>query len=215
MGSAHSVWATLGLPPLTACMPSVSTLLRLQVALQGNCRKLALGCVHFPGLSHSDSGSWVLHKGTDSVGTAFCALPRSGQLRRPGAWWAHSPSWVMCLITAPVPAALFPGCAAVVLSQVCCVLWDLLSLLWGADLWLWLSWQMSTSQNPRKTWLAMGNLLTVWWKMPSLGPSLPLAFWLWLSATYLSASRGGWASLALLWYSLSPLFCEQAGSALG
>ena len=52
LGSAHSVWATLGLSPLTACVLSWSTLLRLQVALQGNCLKWVLGCVHFPGLSH-------------------------------------------------------------------------------------------------------------------------------------------------------------------
>ena len=32
------------------------------------------------------SGSQVLHKGTDLAGPAFCALPRSDQLRRPGAW---------------------------------------------------------------------------------------------------------------------------------
>ena len=31
----------------------------------------------------------------------------------------------------------------------------------------------------------------------------------------LSASSGGWAGLALLWYLLSPLFCELPGSALG
>ena len=35
VGSAHSVWATLGLLPLMACVLSQSTLLRLQVALQG------------------------------------------------------------------------------------------------------------------------------------------------------------------------------------
>ena len=34
-----------------------------------------------PGLSYSGSGSRVLHKGTDSVGPAFCALLRSEQLR--------------------------------------------------------------------------------------------------------------------------------------
>jgi len=39
-----------------------------------------------PGLSHSGSGSWVFHKGTDLVGPAFYALPRSKQLRQPGAW---------------------------------------------------------------------------------------------------------------------------------
>ena len=91
VGSAHSVWATLGLPHLKMCVLSWSTLLRLQVALQGNCLKRAPGCVHFPGLSHSGSGSRVLHKGTDSVGPAFCALPKSEQLRRPGAWQVQSP----------------------------------------------------------------------------------------------------------------------------
>ena len=57
-----------------------------QVALQRNCLKQALGCMHFPGLSCSVSGSHVLHKGTDSVGSAFFALPRSKQLRQPGYW---------------------------------------------------------------------------------------------------------------------------------
>ena len=34
-------------------------------------------------------------------------------------------------------------------------------LFWGADLWLQPSWQTSTVQDPRKTWLATGSLLTV------------------------------------------------------
>ena len=81
VGSAYSVWVTLGLPPLTACALSRSILLRLQVALQGNRLRWALACVHFLGLSHSGSGSQVLHKGTDSARHTFCALPRSEQLR--------------------------------------------------------------------------------------------------------------------------------------
>ena len=119
--SARSVSATLGLPPLTACVLSLSALLRLQVALQGNNLKQALGCVHFPGLSYSGSGSQVLHKGAHSVGPAFCALPRLEQLRRPGAWQAYSPGCAVRLIASPVPAAWLPGCAAVALPQVCCV----------------------------------------------------------------------------------------------
>ena len=108
VGSACSVWATLGLPTLTACVLSRSTLLRLQVALQGKCPKHALGCVHFPGLSHSGSGSRVLHKGTGwacvlcpsqvraaQVSRCFAsALPQvyrmSYRLPRP----SHSVSWV-------------------------------------------------------------------------------------------------------------------------
>ena len=81
VGSACSVLATLDLSLLMACVLSQSTLLRLPVALQGISLKGALGCVHFPGLSCSGSGSWVLHKGADLVGPAFCALPRSEQLR--------------------------------------------------------------------------------------------------------------------------------------
>ena len=81
VGSAHSLWATLGLPLLKTCVLSRSTLLKLQVVPQGNCLKWALGCAYFPGLSCLGSGSSVLHKGPDLVGHAFCALPRSEQLR--------------------------------------------------------------------------------------------------------------------------------------
>ena len=58
-------------------------------------REQALGYVHFSGLSCSGSGSRVLHKGADSDGPAFCARPRSEQLRRlvsavtPGAGSSH------------------------------------------------------------------------------------------------------------------------------
>ena len=157
VGSAHSVSATLCLPLLTACVLSQSTLLKLQVALQENCLKWALGCVHFPGLSHSDSGSWVLRKGTDSDGLVFCALPWSKQFRQPGTSQVHSPQVGQCVLLTPWSRPLgFPGgqwkrcfrCA------VC--------LLWGADLCLRHSWQMSTIQNPRKSWLATGSLLPVW-----------------------------------------------------
>ena len=64
-------------PSSRQCVLPGSTVLRIQVALQGNCPTQALHFVHFPGLSCLGSGSRVLHKGTDSVGCAFCALPRS------------------------------------------------------------------------------------------------------------------------------------------
>ena len=80
-GSAHSEWTTLGLPQLTVHVLFWSALLRLQVALQGNCPKQALHFMHFPGLSCSASVFQVLFKGTDLVGHAFCAFPRSENLR--------------------------------------------------------------------------------------------------------------------------------------
>ena len=89
----------------------------------------------------------------------------------------------LCILTtSPVPDTWFPGCAA---RAVC--------LLLGDDLWLRPSWQMSTVQDPRKTWLATGSLLTVWKRLPFLGLSLLLAFWLWLLPTCLPASGREWA----------------------
>ena len=51
VGSVSSVWATLVLTLLTACVLPWPTLFRLQAALWGNCLKWALGCMYFPGLS--------------------------------------------------------------------------------------------------------------------------------------------------------------------
>ena len=47
----------------------------------GNYPWPALGCLHLPGPSRSGSGTRVVLRGADSVGPAFCALPRSEQLR--------------------------------------------------------------------------------------------------------------------------------------
>ena len=47
----------------------------------GNYPWPALGCLYLPGPSCSGSGTRVVLKGADSVGPAFCALPRSEQLR--------------------------------------------------------------------------------------------------------------------------------------
>ena len=125
VGRARSVWAKLGLPLLTACVLSQSTLLRLQVALQGNCLKWALGFVHFPGLSHSGSGSWVLHKDTDSVEPAFLPFPGPSvsdnqvlgkhTLPRWGSASYHLPSpsslvsWVHCESTISVVPCVSSG----------------------------------------------------------------------------------------------------------
>ena len=71
-------------------------------------REWALSCVHFPGLSNSGSGSGVLHKVSDSVGPAFCAVPRSKQLRQWGAWWTHSLQ-VQCSLSPPQSQPQFLG----------------------------------------------------------------------------------------------------------
>ena len=70
----------------------------------------ALGCVHLPGLSHSGSGTQVVLRGADSVGPAFCALPRSDQLSdEVFGEWSHCdlsppPSLLLgCLGVQPAP----------------------------------------------------------------------------------------------------------------
>ena len=119
------VWGVLpvsgphGVCPHLACVISQSTLLRLQVVLQGNCLKWELGCVHFPGLSCSGSGSQVLLKGTDSVGSVFGALPRSEQLRRPAAWRVHSPEVGSASYHLPHPCRSVFWVYTSVPSQVC------------------------------------------------------------------------------------------------
>ena len=88
------------------------TLVRLQVSLQRYCLKQALRFLHFPVLSCSGSDSRILHKDTDSVGCAFHALPKSEQLRQPGAWRAHCPRRTMHLNHLPGSGCL--------VSRVCC-----------------------------------------------------------------------------------------------
>ena len=91
----------------------------------------------------------------------------------------------LCLIISLIPAVRFPGCAPASRCAVC--------PFWGGDLWLRLSWWMSTIQDPKKTWLVTESLLAIWLGMPSLGPSLPLSFRLWLAPACLPASGRGWA----------------------
>jgi len=163
VGSAHSVWATLGLPQLTvACAFWVYTT-QTPGYYAGHCPKQTLHFVHFPGLSHSGSGSRVLHKGIDSFGHAFCAFSRSEQLRQSGAWWAHCSRWVMHLNHLPGTGQL----VSQVSSQVCHV-----SPLgsWSQAVTL-----LADINCPRNTWLATGSPLTVWWRMPVSGAKIGAA----------------------------------------
>ena len=131
----------------------------------GNCLRRALGCMHFPGLSCS--GSQIVHKDSDLVGPAFCARPRSKQLTWPGAWRAQLPPIGGYVFLPPLSQPLgFLGVqwAHLLRCAVC--------LFWGADLWLRPSWQMSTIQNPKKSWLTMKPACG-FIEDASLGPRLP------------------------------------------
>ena len=89
----------------------------------------------YPGLLHPEplqeaTADPYLHRGHSHTvlaqylwaGHAFHALPRSEQLRQPGAFSECAvPEGPSILITSPVPAARFPGCAVRAPSQAGCV----------------------------------------------------------------------------------------------
>ena len=58
----------------------------------------------------------------DSVGRAFCALPRPKQLRRPGAWRVHCPRWTVSLNHLPSPShSVSWVCRESTISGVLCI----------------------------------------------------------------------------------------------
>ena len=118
VGSAPSVWTHWVCHSSQQHVLYRSRLLRLQGALQGHCPKWALCFMHFPGLSCSGSGSWVVHKGTDLVGHAVVPVPGP---THPSDHESTVPGELFVLITSLVPDTWFPGCTARALSQECCV----------------------------------------------------------------------------------------------
>ena len=127
-----------------------------------HCPKWTLTSVHFSGLSCSGSASCILHKGTDLVRCAFCALPRSEQLRRPGAYQAHCPRWAVCLNHLPSPGRLVSWGHHV--STISGLLYVSSGELISA---LLVDFNHPGSQEDLVS--SLGSLLRVWWKMPSLG----------------------------------------------
>ena len=130
VGSARSVWTTLGLPQLTAPVLSRSTLLRFQVALQS---KAGSGLHAFPrskplrfrfwGTPQRHRLGWActLCPSQDRAAQATRCLARALSLGR----GVH-------LITSPIPAAWFPGCCSgSAFSGVSCV--SSVELISGCD----------------------------------------------------------------------------------
>ena len=112
VGSARSIWSTLGLPQLMAVCVFLVYIAHAPGCSAGVLSKVVLRFVYFPGLSCSGSGSQVLHKGAELVRPAFCALPRSDQLRRPGAWPAQSPPSWGCILSPPLSQLLSVLCVS-------------------------------------------------------------------------------------------------------
>ena len=203
VGSACSVSATLGLPPLTACVFSQSTMLRLQVAQWGADPGLRALPRSKP-LRFRFSGTPQRHR----LGWA-CVLCRSG-LSSSGDQVRGEHTLLRCCASYHLlgPSSWVSGHAH---------LWCAMCLFQGADLWLQPSRRMSAIQNLRK------SLVRNWKPVRSLvGDTLSGAeiapFWLWLAPAWPLPPVGDGpvhSLLAFLWYWLRALFCELAGSALG
>ena len=108
-----------GFASLTASVLSQSTLLRPQVALQGNCPKQALCFMHFPCLSCLASGSQV--KAQTRLGMHLVPFPGPNSSGNKVLGERTVPGGLCILITSLVPAAWFPRYPARVPSQVHCV----------------------------------------------------------------------------------------------
>ena len=67
----------------------------------GELSKAGLGLCAFPRFKLLRFRFSSTPQSTDSVGPAFCALPRSEQLRQPGAWRARSPQVGRCMLSPP------------------------------------------------------------------------------------------------------------------
>ena len=78
-------------------------------------------------------------------------------------------------------------------------------LFWGANLWLRPSWQMSTIQNTKKSWLAKNSACSLV-DNASMGPQLATLALAALACLSLAGDGPVCSRLALL----SPLFCEWA-----
>ena len=189
---AHSVCA---FPVYTAQAPGCSA---------GKLSKAGPALQALPRSKPSGSGSRVLQKAQTRLGLRFVPFPgRSssgdqvlGERTLPGGQCVLSPPASQPLSFLGVQWECHLGCA------VC--------LLWGADLWLRPSWQMSTLQDPRKTWLATGSLLAVWWRVPSLGPRLPLAFRLWLPPASLPLKGDGPVNSCWLSSGIRSVLCSAS-----
>ena len=160
-------------------------------------RGRALCCVHFPGLSCSGSGCGYSTKMQIGLGLRFVpSLVGATQAARslmstlsPGAG---------CLIVSAVPASVFA-----LVQCAFCLFWKLISVCAPPG-------RCQQSRISGRLWLETGSLFAVW-----EGNAVSEAeFDPFTSLLPPASARDGLvrSQLALLWYLLSPSFCERAGS---
>ena len=121
VGSAHSIWTTLGLPQLKVARASW-----VYTAQTPGCSAGALSKVgpefcelpRFKLLRFRFSGSPQRHR---QLGMSFVPFLGPSSSGDQVAGERTLPSWAVHLITSRITAAWFPGCTAGAPTQVCCV----------------------------------------------------------------------------------------------
>ena len=195
VGSTRSVPATVCLPPLTVCVLSLSTLLRLQVDLQEagpelcalpRCKPLRF---RFLGTPQRHRLSW----------TFVLCLPH----------WRCSASQELDECTLSRCSAPYPLCGPSLSFQAhqssapCVSSGELIS---SCDL----PGGCQPSRISGSLWLETGSLFAVWWGCRLWGRVCPFPL---PSVSCLWQGMGRSTALVLLWYSLSPTFvlrtCRQ------
>ena len=200
--SARSVSTTLGLPLLTVCVLSQSTLLRLKVALWGTvCGRPWVACTaQVKPLRFRFSGSPQRRRlGWSCI---LCPLPRSKQFRWPGAWRVQSSLAVSYHLLQPSHSVSWVAAGVPVSGMPCVSSGELIP---GCDP----PWECQPPRIPRSLGRQMGACLRFCRGCPSGAEIVP--FWLWLPphASLSPASAQPASSLVL-----SPLFCEWARKCL-
>ena len=87
----------------------------------GNSLRQALGCMHFPGLSYSGSGSRYSTKAQTWLGLCFVPFPDLSSSGDRVLGKRSRPQLKACLIASSISAAQFSGCTTDAPSQVQCV----------------------------------------------------------------------------------------------
>ena len=157
--------------------------------------------MHFPGLSHSCLGSWR------RLAWACVLCPSQVQAAQATRCLGSAlPGWAVRLITSLVPATWFPGRQRAHSSQVCPV-----PLLGSGSQAVTLPVGVNHPESQQvlgSNWKPARSLV----QDAYLGPRLPLSDSGCTPPASLSLAQDGpvHSRLALLWYWLSPLFCEWA-----
>ena len=178
-GSAHSVWATLGLPPAHSVYAFLVYTAQAPGCSAGDLSKAGPGLHAHPRSKPFRFSSQVLHKGADSVGPVCCTTLSGDQVR--GARALSSWGGMAYRLPRPSCSVSWVRSGSTVSGVLCVSSGELIS---GCDP----PGRCQPSRIPGRLDLQLGAC-------SQFGSGCLLPSWLWLLPACLAASGEGWASL--------------------